>query len=199
MKVLSIDFDLIMYPCIKLYNNLCRGNENATVLWQEIENQLNVDKFLCYDANVLIKIAKIIKNNVLHGAKLIPIEEHQQIVAYLPETEKIELLNIDFHHDILYNPDNLLEMADFGNYNCGNWVGYLFMQDRLSKYSWLKAPQSSLYNMEIKPFDHTILGLKDLDKVENNYDYVFFCFSPQWVPYKYRHLYDLILELVKEE
>ena len=30
MKILSIDFDTIMFPCIKLYNEYCAGNENDT-------------------------------------------------------------------------------------------------------------------------------------------------------------------------
>lgn len=199
MKILSIDFDFIMYPCIKLYNNLCNGEENATVSWQNIENQLNIEPFLRYDANVLLQIAKIIKKNVLQGACLVPIEEHQQIIPYLPKNEKIDLLNIDFHHDILYNPDDLLKITDLNEYNCSNWVGYLFMHGCINHYTWLKAPQSTPYKIEIKPFEYDILTLKDLPNIQNDYDYIFFCFSPQWVPYKYKHLYDLILTLVKEE
>lgn len=197
MKVLSIDFDYIMYPCIKLYNNLCDGKENPTVTWNMIEQERGVEKFLCYDANALMEIAKVIKRNIKNGAKLIPINDHDEIIQYLENEKNIELLNIDYHHDIIYHSEDINSLADFGKYDCGNWVGYLQLNNFLKEYTWLKAPSSNLCTIDLPNFQYKILGLKDFNSISDDYDCVFFCLSPQWVPYKYYHLYQLIISLAQ--
>lgn len=197
MKILSIDFDYIMYPCIKLYNNLCDGKENPTVTWNMIEQERGVEKFLCYDANALMEIAKVIKRNIKNGAKLIPINDHDEIIQYLENEKNIELLNIDYHHDIIYHSEDINSLADFGKYDCGNWVGYLQLNNFLKEYTWLKAPSSSLCTIDLPNFQYKTLGLKDFNSITDDYDCVFFCLSPQWVPYKYHHLYQLIISLAQ--
>ena len=197
MKVLSIDFDYIMYPCIKLYNNLCDGKENPTVTWNMIEQERGIEKFLCYDANVLMEIAKVIKKNLKNGAKLIPINNHDEIIQHLNNEKIIELLNIDYHHDIIYHSEDINSLTDFEKYDCGNWVGYLQLNNFLKEYTWLKAPSSSLCTINLPDFHYNILGLKDFNSITDDYDCIFFCLSPQWVPYKYHHLYQLIISLVQ--
>lgn len=202
MKVLTIDFDFIMSPCIKLYNSHCDGKENDRVNWEIIERELNLDKFLCYDAEFLRKIALLIKRNVSgeHKAKFIPIKEHHELIQLLPETtEKIDLLNVDFHHDIGYNwSATCAEMSDFDKYTCANWVGYLQLKGKLERYRWLKAPKSEMFMGNIECFNFEVLNHWDIDNVEADFDYVFFCLSPNWVPYKFQHLYDLLVDLFKE-
>lgn len=34
MRILSIDFDAIMFPCIRLYNDSCAGQESDTQIWE---------------------------------------------------------------------------------------------------------------------------------------------------------------------
>ena len=197
MKILSIDFDYIMSPCIKLYNNYCAGDENATVIWDKLEHDLEIEKFLCYDAQALKKIALLIQRNVKNGAELIPIEEHQEIIELLPKEETIDLVNIDFHHDIWYSPEAVENINNFNEYNCADWVGYLYLHNRLTSYKWLKAPNSDVYKGE--EISYEILGKNDFANIGNDFSKIFFCFSPQWVPYKYRHLYELIIEMCKGE
>lgn len=203
MKVLSIDFDYIMSPCIKLYNSYCAGNENATVSWNRIENELGIEKFLCYDAESLKQIALLIQRNVQNGARLIPIEEHQEIIgklSNLSDSEKIDLVNVDFHHDIWYNPDALENIINFDDYSCADWVGYLYFKNKLNSYRWVKAANSDMFNNSTgEEIPLEVLGKKDLPNIENDFDVIYFCFSPQWVPYKYRHLYELIIEMCKGE
>lgn len=223
-KVLSIDFDFIMYPCIKLYNDYCMGSENPTVVWDNIERRLEVDKFLSYDADALRNIVKVIKRNVKNGAKFIPIREHQELVPLLPEGETFHVLNIDFHHDICYGRESGNEVQNFDKYNCSNWVAYLHHTKKLESYTWLRAYNSSPFNPDVYDFtfpeDYEFLGtktmlpksvivpsakkykeltLRDFDLVESDYDYIYFCLSPQWVPYKFEHLYDLIVDIFKED
>lgn len=216
-SVLSIDFDYIMFPCIKLYNDLSSGGENSTVIWNNIEHFRGVDdKFLSYDPESYITIAKLLKS-LDNDTKKIAISEHQSIVDILIKDEnsiehdideiyeswKFNLINIDFHHDIIYRPQDRNTIKNFDKYNCSNWVGYLMLKNKIENYTWIKAPNSDLY-------DHNLDGKYDIkfetesmrlveniqEFIDNNkFDYVFLCLSPQWVPYKFKHLYDLLVEL----
>ena len=198
MKVLSIDFDYIMSPCIKLYNNYVCGDENATVQWNDLESRLDISSFLSYDANSLIEIASLILRNVKNGAKFISIKEHQEIIPAISHCDDIELVNIDFHHDIMYGPVSKVNIADFDKYSCADWVGYLFMKKKLSSYTWIKAPQSDPYYQELMEIDYNVGSHRDIKDLPNDFDYVVFCLSPQWVPYRYQHLYDLIVRMAEE-
>ena len=203
MKILSIDFDAIMFPCIRLYNEYCYGNENATTIWRQLEFDRDIKEYLSYDANVYKNIGKIIFKNIKNGAKLIPIQEHQMLVDHLKKYDLLDLqfdiTNIDYHHDIAYNRNSFVEM-EFDNYTCADWAGYLMTLNPETTLTWVRCPGSSPYNEDIKEFTNTIT-IKRIDEIvdlDDNYDLIYFCLSPQWVPYVYHHLYDLLIDLAKE-
>ena len=203
MKILSIDFDAIMFPCIRLYNEYCYGNENATTIWRQLEFDRDINQYLSYDANVYKNIGKIIFKNIKNGAKLIPIQEHQMLVDHLKKYDLLDLqfdiTNIDYHHDIAYNRNSFVEM-EFDNYTCADWAGYLMTLNPETTLTWVRCPGSSPYNEDIKEFTNTIT-IKRIDEIvdlEDDYDLIYFCLSPQWVPYVYHHLYDLLIDLAKE-
>lgn len=203
MKILSIDFDAIMFPCIRLYNEYCYGNENATTIWRQLEFDRDINQYLSYDANVYKSIGKIIFKNLKNGAKLIPIQEHQMLVDHLKKYDLLDLqfdiTNIDYHHDIAYNRNSFVEM-EFDNYTCADWAGYLMTLNPETTLTWVRCPGSSPYNEDIKEFTNTIT-IKRIDEIvdlDDDYDLIYFCLSPQWVPYVYHHLYDLLIDLAKE-
>ena len=203
MKILSIDFDAIMFPCIRLYNEYCYGNENATTIWRQLEFDRDINQYLSYDANVYKNIGKIIFKNIKNGAKLIPIQEHQMLVDHLKKYDLLDLqfdiTNIDYHHDIAYNRNSFVEM-EFDNYTCAAWAGYLMTLNPETTLTWVRCPGSSTYNEDIKEFTNTIT-IKRIDEIvdlDDDYDLIYFCLSPQWVPYVYHHLYDLLIDLAKE-
>ena len=203
MKILSIDFDAIMFPCIRLYNEYCYGNENATTIWRQLEFDRDINQYLSYDANVYKNIGKIIFKNIKNGAKLIPIQEHQMLVDHLKKYDLLDLqfdiTNIDYHHDIAYNRNSFVEM-EFDNYTCADWAGYLMTLNPETTLTWVRCPGSSPYNEDIKEFTNTI-AIKRIDEIvdlDDDYDLIYFCLSPQWVPYVYHHLYDLLIDLAKE-
>lgn len=203
MKILSIDFDAIMFPCIRLYNEYCYGNENATTIWRQLEFDRDINQYLSYDANVYKNIGKIIFKNIKNGAKLIPIQEHQMLVDHLKKYDLLDLqfdiTNIDYHHDIAYNRNSFVEM-EFDNYTCADWAGYLMTLNPETTLTWVRCPGSSPYNEDIKEFTN-IITIKRIDEIvdlDDDYDLIYFCLSPQWVPYVYHHLYDLLIDLAKE-
>ena len=203
MKILSIDFDAIMFPCIRLYNEYCYGNENATTIWRQLEFDRDINQYLSYDANVYKNIGKIIFKNIKNGAKLIPIQEHQMLVDHLKKYDLLDLqfdiTNIDYHHDIAYNRNSFVEM-EFDNYTCADWAGYLMTLNPETTLTWVRCPGSSPYNEDIKEFTNaiTIKRIDEIVDLDDDYDLIYFCLSPQWVPYVYHHLYDLLIDLAKE-
>jgi hypothetical protein len=64
-KILSIDFDIIMYPCIKLYNADVNGDDNPIDLWGDLENEygLGNNNILTYDTKVPKEITQLIAYN----------------------------------------------------------------------------------------------------------------------------------------
>lgn len=200
MKILSIDFDIIMYPCIRLYNADVGGDDNPTMAWDRIEHTKDIAQHLSYDANTLKNLLVLMMKSARKGATFVPIQEHQEIVTYLEKTvhiekdKSLEVTNIDFHHDIIYYEGDIVNAKYFGQSTCANWAGYLLLNDYASSVNWIKAPNSEtfspLYDEIMDMSKITISSLKSIPKLDEEYDYIFFCLSPQWVPYKYHHLYD---------
>lgn len=203
MKILSIDFDTIMFPCIKLYNEYCNGSDNDTQIWNRLEFEKDISQYFKYDANVYRNIVHLIFNTVINGAKFIPIREHQMIVDYLKNydliNEPLEITNIDYHHDIMYHKDSLIQI-DFDNYSCADWAGYLLNKNNKNLLTWYRCPGSTFYDSQLCSFAEdriTVKTITDLLSIDPKYDLIFFCLSPQWVPYIYHHLYDLIVDLIQ--
>lgn len=202
MNILSIDFDIIMYPCIKLYNDKVGGESNPTELWRYLEHEYELENFINYDAKYLLKVAKILKQVIDDGAKLIPIQEHQEIVDYLKEREtyqdeRYNIYNIDFHHDLWYREEDKNMILSFDKYNCSNWLGYLLMQDKTESCHWVCAGNSGGCpdKFEGKNTLETKTRLMEFEVEDLKFDYVFFCLSPQWIPYQFHHLYQLLVEM----
>lgn len=213
INVLSIDFDIIMYPCIKLYNGHISGMDNPTNIWRFLENEYDIDKYLSYDAKTLSLIASLIKKNIKNGAKIVFLDEHHKIVDDLKsdpnfDTNLYNLVNVDWHHDIFYRKEDIALTKYFDDYDCSNWIGYLYKKNKLASCKWVKAPNSEVGNVfrpelgvineeDIEKFsiadiniEHELQSVKDFDA-----QIIYLVKSPQWVPYKYQHLYNLLKEI----
>ena len=185
-----------MSPCIKLYNDKCLGDENSTIIRKRFFDEMNLDNFLCYDARILTNITLLIQRVVNSGAPLIAINDHHEIIDDLniSDIEKIDLVNIDFHHDIWYSSTSLSNIDSFDTYTCADWVGYLIRKNHINTYTWYKMPNSDVFtdNLDV---EFNVKTSREIADIDDRFDAVYLCLSPQWVPYKYHHLYDLIVEL----
>ena len=191
MRVLSIDFDIIMAPCINLYNDMAGEGQNSQINWEKILYERKLENFLCYDSKILTDLFSLLKQQ---DCKFEFIESHADIVPFI--TEKCDLTNIDFHHDIYYQKESTEKFAD-NKWTCANWVSYLEYKGLLSSYYWIKSGKSQGFFGEFKtPFEKD-----NSDKIPylGSFDKVIICFSPNWVPYKFRHLYDLIKVVFSEK
>lgn len=204
-KILSIDFDIIMYPCINLYNSDVAGDDNPIDLWRDLEDEYGLENYniLTYDTKVLKEITKLIahnKNKPVHF-----IQEHQEIVDHLKSTagwgeDRYDIYNVDHHHDLWYRDTDFAEILKRDEYNCSDWLGYLYLTKRASNITWLKAPNS--IEPEIRSYGGDIkintLRIREFDKLHKiDFDEIYFCFSPQWVPQKYKIFYDMIQIMIE--
>lgn len=204
MRVLSIDFDAIMFPCIRLYNENCAGKESDTQIWNMLESRYDIQNFLSYDANLYKDIFKLVIKNIQDGATFVPIKEHDELITYLKDNNQImndmQVVNLDFHHDIMYHRESLSQILDFDKWSCADWLGYLLLKNENNTGIWIRCPGSDGYHSEStgKDFDEKFIvkNLKDLpDILDEQFDIVFLCLSPQWVPHCYHHLYNTIVEI----
>lgn len=62
------------------------GTENQTVTWERLEQLLEIDKYLCYDADALKMISGLILKNIMNKASFIPVTDHEEIVDILKKT-----------------------------------------------------------------------------------------------------------------
>ena len=198
--ILSIDFDIVMHPCIELYNDDVEGEDNPEELWNFLENKYNFEdlNLLKYDDKLVIQLIQLLKYN--KNKPIYFIQEHQEIVDILKKSptykeDKYNIINIDFHHDLWYNEESFQAILQDDEYNCANWLGYLLLKKKLISASWVKASNS--IPPRIKTYGNNIqlntLYFKDLEKLyQIDFDEIYFCLSPQWVPPKYQIIYEII-------
>lgn len=193
-KVLILNFDCIMWSCIKLYEKHLSPNENPTVLWAILEHELEIDKYLSYDAGVLKKIAEILKAN--SSADLISVDTVKEAVSNILSLDEFFDVDImDIYSRSEYAGD-LNEEDGFGlPYNDTNCIGYLRQSKNMDHIRWLKAPNSEASALESFSFTKCHVQADEM----NRYDRIYFVLSPAIVPYKYHHLYDMLVEIFSKE
>lgn len=203
--ILSIDFDIIMYPCINLYNDDVEGNDDPAEIWERLEDEYGLENYniLSYDAKVLLEIGRLIGAN--KKKPIYFIESHEQIVDILKEQSNYEqskyhIYNVDFHHDLWYRDTDFTEITHNNEYDCSDWLGYLYLKKKIASMTWLKAPNSTMPEFDTYGGDYklNLLKIRDFDQLhEIEFDEIYFCLSPQWVPRKYAVFYELIQNIIE--
>ena len=204
-QILSIDFDIIMHPCIQLYNDEVDGDDDPKTLWGYLEKkyQYTDNNVLNYDSNLLIELVKLIAFHK-KNTEICFITDHHEIIDILKQSstykdDTFNIDNIDFHHDLWYRETDFKDILKKDEYNCATWLGYLFLKKKLTSLTWFNTENSVL--LEIKPYGSkiklNIINARNLSSLYNKkFDVIFVCLSPQWIPPQYRFLYDMIQILV---
>ena len=214
MKVLSIDLDFISAPAI---NSLQDFDTNTAEPWfnprMKWENIFEADsqqaksntKFSIQNFQFCLKtFIRALKHcDDVHFAY-----DHDGILYGLEGHTDIEVINIDHHSDILSNS------GDFGNWKnekkyCadgyvteGNWGYYLQSQGKLKSWTWIVNPSSEEYldykqgELLLNNFTHATI---DQYKFEDyNFDQVFVCLSPDYIPPYHWHFLGTFLTVYEE-
>ena len=216
--ILIVDFNIIMYPCIKLYMDALNDKENPEVIWQLLENNRGLtDEFLKYDANTYRKLVKFIQlakesnNAKVYNAKNYTFITDRLMLkdVLLNDSDKdikYDIINISYDHKLFNNPSSVERMSSFNSFSNDETLGYLFTNDKINNLFWIKAPNSPGVNLEFAgSFKDKIkfnsesctVAFKDPDKLLDNCNIseIYLVYSPYTVPYKFKHLFDLIVDL----
>lgn len=187
--VLSIDFDLIMKPSIEAYNNMVNGDGPEGFV-SALGKKYPFLQCLPADLEIYKTLTEYL--NKIPKDKKVFIKDHKeafQLVKDFAKGEKVNLINIDHHHDIEYQEPPFVTKAPTD----ANWVKWLYKEGVVEKYTWIRNNNSHM------PFDHVQEEFPDveymyfekemLNGIES--DYVILCLSPAWVPPMYYPLYDM--------
>ena len=187
MRILSIDFDYFVDTSIETRNMFFPdGNDNLSATL----NRFIWDR--CYDFCKELKDIGVTKEydtmsnflSTLKNGRLLVADSHKEIEKFFSEIkpdEELEIINIDFHHDMFVTGGN--------NLDCGNWLRFLVDLKPDAKITWIRREDSDTDSFFGEfPYHHTT----DISEVQGEFDLVFLCFSSPWTP---PHLYDKFVDM----
>ena len=209
--ILSIDFDIIMSPIIQLYNDLVTPYDNRERNWDEIFYVRKIENLLSFDKEIYEKINKILLECFNQKKKIYIGRDHSSLLSVIAEYIKnkeingpMEIINIDHHHDIYYNEDQIKNFTFYNYPCCGSWAGYLDNLNLLKKYYWINNSTSldffPLDNRDFLLNNLEITNIKDFEiSSYDNIDFIYFCSSLSYIPPQYDDLFLFTLKLLIEE
>lgn len=189
-NIVTIDFDIIMAPCIGLYNNLVPSYN-----WDELKTSFPQMQLLNSDLIHYSRLTNWLYEIIpqLTQSQIIFIENHGALNKFLP-LEKINVYNIDHHHDCGYGKFDPDEQETL---NCGNWVYDIARHDFLNSYTWIKNTNSNEDPPKYENLINQKINLSEFDlKLLPKPDLLFLCLSEPWTPPEYRPLYYLWKEIL---
>ena len=133
----------------------------------------------------IFNIVKTLPKDKIHF-----IDSHEMVLDFLPAVGDFDLYNIDHHHDLGYGNEKKEEGA-----SCADWVKVLYDQGRIHSYTWINNENSDaplpetdkLVTKHIPLKNFQLSSLKDIDEL-------YLCFSPPWIPPKWRALFFVWLD-----
>lgn len=198
--VLTIDFDIMLYQDLPLYNSFISGNGtgiNDIVNDFPMLKETRFDYFMYKDiTNFILTLFKKLDKDKIYFCY-----NHNYVVNFTEDLkEKFNIINMDFHHDIGYNIKNWDEKIERFELGCGNWIKYLKDNEKINNHIWINA-NSSVMDEEIsKTFlPHKILTMpKNSSEIEEEIlkaDRLILCASFSWIPKGYQELFYLWADL----
>ena len=183
MKILTIDFDIIMAPSIDYYNHRV-----PTLSWEDMAKE-SLTNFFQADLGLYTMLTTWLFAQMDHLDKdqIHFINSHEKLLDFIPEGEHCSIINIDHHHDMGYKSNET-------TLTCANWVKVLAEKNILDSYCWLHNPNSikvkdSKTDCSFPCQEDDIRSKYVLDNFK--YDKLVICFSKPWIPPNYQFLFYL--------
>ena len=188
MNLVTIDFDIIMWPSIEIYNDLVDGEFSVQDI---LDNNPNggfiptADLWLYkYLTDYVLEVSKKIDKD-----HIIFIESHEEVYTQLKDIyPAITLYNIDHHHDLGYGNNDECD--------CGSWAKYLLDNKKIYSYIWINDEKSIQPDEKIK-FKQYPIKEYSLAGLIPETDYLVICSSPTWVPREQLALIEVWKEICK--
>jgi len=184
MKILSIDFDYFQNVTKEILRDYPDGIDLGTTLSQIIWAVRYVEGNPSKERVESVTLNQDLFDNVMNVLNqqhsCVPVMIHQSHVdAYdficeqmkERQTDELELINIDFHHDIVNESDIL---------DCGNWISYIKEAYPETKVTWIARELS----LEVYGLNEPEIPIKlSLDCIQDQqFDAIFICRSDTWTP-----------------
>ena len=130
MKVLSVDFDIVMGPDIDLYNP--KVPVYATLEEMIADHPALAGLRIDFDhyRKLIILLLELTKD--IDYSNIYIAYSHNSIIDFLKDDDDLEIVNIDHHHDLGYDETDTFEESTYAN-----WAYYLFKQNKIKTYTWL--------------------------------------------------------------
>ena len=200
MKVLSIDLDYIMYPTENLFSD--NGWDNHPLCrWHMFYKDTDYTEDDLFHDEARLKFLKNIFSKAIEKCSNVKFGyEHDDIMYYIKDKNEIDLINIDHHDDVLmgcydyydedYDWDNweleYFHVKKYSKLNEGNWIGWLQVKNKLSSLTWIgnhKSITKQKHNWIRNNIDnYKFYSDMDYDFGNYDFDHVFVCLSPQYIP-----------------
>jgi len=194
MNVLSIDLDFIAEPYIQLYHKI-NNERSVDIQWNEVFNDpaLIGSNFDINPSNVVYALDIFSRalakcKNVVFGIT------HDTILFELQDENNLNIVNIDHHHDIMYDSYHDDRDLQFDIVREGTWVEYLHRQGRLQKYVWIKNKNSMVNSSSSLTFSSY---LKNEYQFEMIPDLIYVCLSPTYIPKFHWFYFKIFINLYK--
>jgi hypothetical protein len=197
-KILSIDWDYFIDASLderSLYFP-DGGNEELSM---HIQNIIWVSRYMkikdrksLIDFEVRKKDITTLQHILLDNSEAITLiaDSHKHIYEFIHELRekygwgKIDITNIDYHHDLF----------DIGEgINCGNWFNHLINEGIVGNSTWIKHSDSDTSTMVGKIEEKT--SLKDIEN--EGFSAIFLCRSNMWSPPHLDAEFNKVVSLIK--
>ena len=217
MRCLSIDLDYIMYPDIQFYNNLLYDN-NPVTRWKKMEDngyKRMISKYDIDQSNLMFIYNTFLKS-IMKCQSCSFGYEHDSILFELEKHTDIELFHIDHHNDYLNGKYKKGDETDYdkefffmtteGDLDEGNWGAWLEQQGKLKSMHWVGPPEinkgywNDLISYSCQHSNFTAGTKEDLgeDVIDYNFDHIYMCLSPQYVPQQHWHYFSMFISAYEE-
>ena len=212
-KVLSIDLDYIASPDIDLHQQI-EYHSNPSVRWNMLSNHTNtnINDINIDTSNLLFTYKLFLK--ALRASPDASVSfgfEHDAIMYSIKDFTDIHLVHIDHHDDFLHgefvelDTETSIEYTQISenNYlNEGNWIGWLHSKNKLSNYIWISNPNSlnedkNSFISKLVPHFYCVTK-EQVDFSSYDFDHIFVCLSPQYIPPQYWHYFTMFMIAYEE-
>lgn len=210
MRVLSIDWDYFQRVSVDTMRDCYPDGLDVSTWLSEITwgNHYATDSDRINQIGLMNSEYETLISILLRQDKSCPVmianshvNAYDFILKHLADNEKISLVNVDMHHDLINDNENV---------DCGNWIGKLIAEGRVGcmrdNLKWIHNPVSfSMY--DIDPTDGTEFGkllarLDGGDTLQNirneKYDLIFLARSDTWSPPHLDDQFNLLVNIMRE-
>jgi len=192
MRILSIDFDYFIDTDMNT-RVMCfpDGHDNfSPALTQFIWNSRYDFHDNIRDLGVIAnydKMCDFLKSR--QAGKILIADSHREIAQFFDNVkpdEDLEIINIDFHHDMYITGGNTLD--------CGNWLRFLADLKPDADIKWVMREDS---DTEALTGEFPYTTTTDIDEVQGEFDLIFICFSSPWTPPHLKPQFDEMCKCVE--